>query len=105
MRCAIRIVTDGVDHGDGGAEACRLHRLVRTLPAEAHLEAIADQGLTRIGDDLGVRDQVHHGAADDENPCCAHVRRISFMSGGDARSNPPIGEKGMMPLIASERTA
>jgi hypothetical protein len=88
----------------GGTEACCLHRLVCTLPAEAHLEAIANQGLTRVGDDLGVRDQVHHGAADDKNPCCAHVRRISFMSGGDARFSPPIGENRMMPLIALERT-
>ena len=73
MRSAIGVIANGIDHGDGGAEACRLHRLVCTLPAEAHLEAIADQGLTRIGDDLGVRDQVHHGAADDENSHCAHA--------------------------------
>jgi hypothetical protein len=104
MRSSIRVVADSVDHGNGGAESCRLHSLVCTFAAEAHLEAIANEGLTRIGNDLGVRDEVHHGAADDKDPCCAHVQRISFMSGGDARSSPPIGEKGMMPLITDECT-
>ena len=59
--------SDGADHLDGIAEARGGDGLVGAFAAGGGVEVGADDGLAGDGDGVGVRDQVHVDAADDDD--------------------------------------
>ena len=67
-RRAEEIVADAGDHRHLGAAEPRRHRLVGALAAPAEVEALAEDGLARLGEAVGEGGQVDVGAADHCNP-------------------------------------
>ena len=72
VRRPVAVVPDGVDHRDLGPEPGGHDGLVRTLPAEARLVARPDDGLAVAGQAVGIRDEVDHRAAHDDDPRRGH---------------------------------